>query len=61
MARKYQAAGPKGLAVMSMRTLDRPTEPGKWHVGQSTELVNGTIGIVVVFGLVVLFLMAMMH
>ena len=46
---------------MSMRTFDRPTEPGKWHAGQSTELVNGTIGIAVVFGLVVLFLMAMMH
>ena len=46
---------------MSMRTLDRPRAPGKWHAGQSTKLVNGTIGIVVVFGLVVLFLMAMTH
>jgi hypothetical protein len=46
---------------MSIRTLERPTAPGKWHVGQSTELVNGTIGIVAAFGLVVLFLMAMVH
>jgi hypothetical protein len=51
----------KGLAAMSMRTFDRPTEPGKWHLSQSAELFNGTVGIVAVFGLVVLFLMAMTH
>jgi hypothetical protein len=49
------------MAGMSLWTFERPTETGKWHAGQSAELFNGTIGIAVGFGLVVLFLMAMTH
>jgi hypothetical protein len=44
---------------MSMRTADRQADSSRWHKGQSAELVNGTIGIVVCFALVCLFLIAM--
>jgi hypothetical protein len=44
---------------MSMRTADRPDAPGEWDRSQSTDLVNGTLGIVICFGLICLFLMAM--
>lgn len=44
---------------MSMRTVDRPDAPGEWDRSQSAELINGTLGIVLGFGLVCLFLLVM--
>ena len=44
---------------MSLRTVDRQADAGRWHKGQAAELVNGTIGIAVCFALVCLFLIAM--
>lgn len=46
---------------MSMRTAERPDAPGEWDHGQAADLVNGTLGIAVCFGLVCLFLMAMAY
>ena len=46
---------------MSMRTAERPEAPGHWDSSQSAELLNGTLGLVVCFGLVCLFLVAMAH
>lgn len=45
---------------MSMRAIERPSEPGQWDRSQSADLFNGTLGIVAAFGLVCLFLMAML-
>jgi hypothetical protein len=44
---------------MSMRTVERPAAPGAWDDNQSSDLVSGTFVIVVCFGLVCLFLIAM--
>lgn len=44
-----------------MRAIERPGEPGHWDRSQSADLVNGTLGIAACFGLVCLFLMAMLH
>jgi len=52
---------PNEVANMSMRTADRPTQPGDWNTAQSSDLVSGTLGLVACFGLVCLFLMAMAH
>lgn len=46
---------------MSIRTVDRPADTGRWHSGQAAELINGTVGIVVCFALVCLFLIVMAH
>ena len=46
---------------MSMRTVERPGTSGDWDRGQSSDLVSGTLGLVVCFALVCLFLMAMAH
>jgi hypothetical protein len=45
---------------MSMRAIERPTEPGHWDRSQSSDLLNGTLGIVACFALVCLFVMAML-
>lgn len=44
---------------MSMRTIDKQTGPAHWHSEQSADLVSGTLGIALGFGLVCLFLMVM--
>ncbi|MEM9685059.1 MAG: hypothetical protein AAF942_17440 [Pseudomonadota bacterium] len=46
---------------MSMRTIDKQTGPDHWDSEQSAELVSGTLGIALAFGLVCLFLMVMVH
>lgn len=52
---------PKELEAMSIRAIERPTEPGHWDRSQSADLINGTLGIVACFALVCLFLLAMLN
>lgn len=46
---------------MSMRAIERTSGPGQWDRSQSADLLNGTLGIVASFGLVCLFLLAMLR
>lgn len=46
---------------MSMRTVDHSDAPRPWNDSQSSDLASGTFVIVVCFGLVCLFLIAMAH